>query len=175
MSAPDLFGATEPASPTIGLMVKLDRDIDRAQPCCDNIARILPGKPPHAGELRCAACDRHRGWAPHALITFITETARRFGAPNEPPVWRQQEKTTMAFEQKDNTGSVFKNDRKTEETHPDRTGSAMINGTEFWVNGWLRRSKQGAQYLALSFKPKDEQSSETTKPKAKELSDTIPF
>ena len=85
---PDLFGATpEPASPAIGMTVKLDRDIDRQQPCHDNIARILPGKPPHAGELRCAACHRHRGWAPQALIAFITETARRFGAPNEPPVW----------------------------------------------------------------------------------------
>ena len=160
---PDLFGATpEPASPAIDMTVKLDRDIDRQQPCHDNIARILPGKPPHAGELRCAACHRHRGWAPHALIAFITETARRFGAPNEPPVWRRQEKT-MAFEQKDNAGVIFVNDRKTEEKHPDRTGTVMVGGKLYYANGWLKKTKDGRPYLSLTFKPKVEDDAKSGK------------
>jgi hypothetical protein len=55
---PDLFGATpEPASPAIGMRVKLDRDIDRARPCHDNLAILHPGKPPHSAELRCATCS----------------------------------------------------------------------------------------------------------------------
>jgi hypothetical protein len=175
MSAPDLFGATEPASPTNGMMVKLDRDIDRAQPCHDNIAYILPGKPPHAGELRCAACDRHRGWAPHALITFITETARRFGAPNEPHVWRQQEKTPMAFEQKDNAGAIFVNDRKTEENHPDRTGTVMVGGKLYYANGWLKKAKDGRTYLSLSFKPKVDDDAKSSKSLSEGISRETPF
>jgi hypothetical protein len=172
---PDLFSAMpEPPSPTITMMVKLDRDIDRAQPCHDNIDRILPGKPPHAGELRCAACDRHRGWAPLALITFITETARRFGAPNEPPVWRQQEKT-MAFEQKDNTGAIFVNDRKTEDTHPDRTGTVMVGGKLYYANGWLKKAKDGRTYLFLSFKPKVEDDAKSSKSLNEGMSRATPF
>ena len=172
----DLFGATaEPtATAAVDMMVKLDRDIDRAQPCHDNIARILPGKPPHAGELRCAACDRHRGWAPQALITFNTETARRFGAPNEPPVWRQQEKT-MTFEQKDNTGAIFVNDRKTEETHPDRTGTVMVGGKLYYANGWLKKAKDGRTYLSLSFKPKVEDDAKSSKSLSEGIGRETPF
>jgi hypothetical protein len=175
---PDLFGATpEPTSPAVGMMVKLDRDIDRAQPCHDNIAYILPGKPPHAGELRCATCDRHRGWAPHALIAFITETARRFGAPNEPPVWRQQHKENadMAFQQKPNRGSLFKNDEKSKPEDRDYAGSINIEGREFWLSGWISETKKGSKYLSLAVKPKD---GEKAKPKAsarEELNDAIRF
>jgi len=33
----------------------------------------------------------------------------------------------MAYEQKPNTGSLFKNDRKEADTHPDYKGSALID------------------------------------------------
>jgi hypothetical protein len=62
----------------------------------------------------------------------------------------------MAFAHKENTGSVFVNERKSEDTHPDRSGSALINGVEMWVNGWLRKTKDGEPYLYLTFKPKEE-------------------
>jgi hypothetical protein len=50
------------ASPLCGVQVKLARNIDQQQPCHRNVAIVHPGKGPHAGELRCADCDRHRGW-----------------------------------------------------------------------------------------------------------------
>jgi hypothetical protein len=62
----------------------------------------------------------------------------------------------MAFEPKDNTGSIWAN-------HPDRTGSALIGGRKYWLNGWLKKTKDGKSYLSLSFKPKDHPS----KPAAK--------
>jgi len=70
------------------MTVKLDRDIDRARPCHDNLAVLHPGKPPHSAELRCAACNAHRGWLPQTVLNFIIETTRRFGAPTEPIVVR---------------------------------------------------------------------------------------
>jgi len=77
--------------PVIGLTVKLDRDIDRQRPCHDNVVIIQPGKAPHAGELRCAKCNAHRGWAPKAMLDFVTETMKRFGAPQF-ITWRQETK-----------------------------------------------------------------------------------
>jgi hypothetical protein len=62
----------------------------------------------------------------------------------------------MAFEQRENSGAIFVNDRKTEDTHPDRAGTALIGGVEYWVSGWLKKSRDGQPYLSLAFKPKNE-------------------
>jgi hypothetical protein len=59
----------------------------------------------------------------------------------------------MAFELKDNSGSLFINERKEASTHPDRTGSAVIDGKHYYVNGWIKDGKKG-KFLSLSFKPK---------------------
>jgi hypothetical protein len=40
----------------------------------------------------------------------------------------------MAYEQKDNSGSIFKNDRKESANHPDAKGSCMIDGVEYWIS-----------------------------------------
>jgi hypothetical protein len=61
----------------------------------------------------------------------------------------------MAFEPKDNTGSIWANDKRQADNHPDRTGSALIGGREYWLNGWLKKTKDNKSYLSLSFKPKD--------------------
>lgn len=38
----------------------------------------------------------------------------------------------------DLTGSLFINDRKATENHPDYKGSITINGQKYWLSGWLR-------------------------------------
>lgn len=63
--------------------------------------------------------------------------------------------TKIAFAPKDNTGSIWANDKKQSDNHPDRTGSALIGGREYWLKGWLKKTKDGKSYLSLSFKPKD--------------------
>jgi hypothetical protein len=88
----------------------------------------------------------------------------------------------MAYEQRDNSGSVFNNDRKEKDTHPDRTGKAMIGGVMYYVNGWIKETVKG-KYLSLSFKPIEQQSiSERAMPKRDpissgraEMADDIPF
>ena len=55
----------------------------------------------------------------------------------------------------DNSGAIFVNEKKTADNHPDRSGSAIIGGREYWLNGWLKKTKDGKPYLSLSFKPKD--------------------
>lgn len=56
-------------------------------------------------------------------------------------------------EHQDNAGSMFKNDRKTKDSHPDITGSAMVNGVEFYVSGWRKNGAKG-DFYSLSFKAK---------------------
>ena len=72
----------------IGLCVRLDRHVDRLLGCHDNIAVIGEGRGPHAAQLRCAECNRHRGWLSHATTNFLRETVRTFGVPDEPFVIR---------------------------------------------------------------------------------------
>jgi len=49
----------------------------------------------------------------------------------------------MAFVPKEGSGSLFKNKRKTTETHPDYTGSMMVNGKEHWLSAWVKEGKNG--------------------------------
>ena len=59
------------------------------------------------------------------------------------------------FTPKDNSGAVFVNDRKEPGSQqPDRSGSALIGGVEYYVDGWLKKGAKGP-FLSLAFKPKD--------------------
>lgn len=86
----------------------------------------------------------------------------------------------MSFEQRDNSGSMFANDRKTSDNHPDRSGTAMIGGVEYFVDGWLKRTKDGKPWLSLSFKRKDKQKgaaprqSQTTRRQSSGFDDDAP-
>ena len=56
----------------------------------------------------------------------------------------------MAYEQKDMSGALFKNARKTKESHPDYRGDVTIEGHKYELVGWLRKSqKSGATFLSL--------------------------
>lgn len=88
----------------------------------------------------------------------------------------------MAYEQRDNTGSIFKNDRKTPGSkQPDRSGNALIDGVAYFVDGWIKTDKNGQQWLSLSFKRKDKQPGARDEPArasgggAPAMDDSIPF
>lgn len=73
-----------------------------------------------------------------------------------------------------NRGSLFKNDKKTEEKHPDMSGSININGTEYWISGWKKQSKAGTGFISLSVRPKEvvrQSSQPTSKAKAQDFDD----
>lgn len=60
-----------------------------------------------------------------------------------------------------NRGSIWPNQKKEKDTHPDFTGSLNVNGVEFWVSAWKRKPDANPKSPSLSFsvKPKDEQQS----------------
>ena len=61
----------------------------------------------------------------------------------------------MAYEQKDNSGTLFKNEKREKDAHPHATGSALIDGVEYWVSAWTKEGAKG-RFQSLSFKPKQE-------------------
>ena len=56
-----------------------------------------------------------------------------------------------------NTGAIFKNDRKETDRHPDYNGSCEINGVEMWMSAWIKTSKNGKKFMSFSFNPKEVQ------------------
>jgi hypothetical protein len=84
----------------------------------------------------------------------------------------------MAYETKDFTGSLFKNDKKESDNHPNAKGSAKIGGVEYWVAAWTKKDKNGNPWQSLAFKPKDQQQTAPAKKDPRDLSDLdddVPF
>lgn len=64
----------------------------------------------------------------------------------------------MPFEQRDLSGALFKNDRRTKESQPHYRGNCKIDGTEYWVSGWIKTPQGGGdKYMSLAFTAKDQQ------------------
>jgi len=55
------------------------------------------------------------------------------------------------METKNNSGAIFKNDKKTAETHPDYKGKVNVNGADMEVALWLKESKSGLKYFSATF------------------------
>jgi len=73
-----------------------------------------------------------------------------------------------------NSGFIGKNSRKTEEKHPDITGSVNVDGREYWISGW-----KNAKGYGLKIKPKDaaqqsQQSRSASAPQNDPFDDDLP-
>jgi len=73
-----------------------------------------------------------------------------------------------------NRGSLFKNDKKTEEKHPDLSGSINIEGVEYWISSWKKTSKAGTPFFSLSVRQKQEINRQSSQPTAKAKADSFP-
>ena len=70
------------------------------------------------------------------------------------------------YEQRDNSGSLFKVDEsKKRERGPDYSGTAMIDGAEYFMDAWLKSSESGRRWMSFSFKRKEKQAAKPAKPK----------
>lgn len=58
----------------------------------------------------------------------------------------------MPYEMKEGTFSLFVNNRKTKQMHPDRTGKIRLNGKTYFLSGWMRETKDGSKYMSGTVK-----------------------
>jgi hypothetical protein len=73
-----------------------------------------------------------------------------------------------------NSGIISKNERKTETKHPDISGQANVDGTDYWVSGWLKEGSRG-KFYSLQFKLKEAKKVSTTSNAGNDIDDEIPF
>lgn len=88
----------------------------------------------------------------------------------------------MAFEHKNNSGSIFKNKYKTEDKHPDHQGGCKIicdkcgHANELRISAWINELKDGTgKYFGLLFS-KHQPKEQSTPVRTQEVfDDDIPF
>jgi len=81
------------------------------------------------------------------------------------------------MEKRDNTGVLFKNDRKDSEKHPDYKGSLIVGGQDYWLSAWIKEGK-GGKFMGLALSPKEPQEKPSERSKSTgfdDMADDIPF
>lgn len=80
-------------------------------------------------------------------------------------------------EARNNSGVLFKNDKKESEKHPDYKGSMIVNGEDYWLSAWIKEGKNG-KFMGLALSPKDDQPPAKSTPRpSKQMDDDsdLPF
>ena len=67
----------------------------------------------------------------------------------------------MAYEQKDMTGSLWPNKKREKDTHPNVTGSVLIDGKTYYLSGWTKQTNDGVKWISLSVKAAEEKKPES--------------
>jgi uncharacterized protein (DUF736 family) len=85
----------------------------------------------------------------------------------------------MAYEQKDMTGNLFKNDKADNPKRPDYRGSITIEGRQWELSAWIQEGQKG-KYMSIKAQPPRERAAPTPQAaqvakEAAEFSDDIPF
>lgn len=71
-----------------------------------------------------------------------------------------------------NKGVLFRNERRQNDKQPEYTGNINFDGTDCWLNAWVKTDKNGRKYFSLSVKKKEPRGEES---QADEFEEDVPF
>lgn len=71
----------------------------------------------------------------------------------------------MSYQQKDNSGALFKNEDKQEDTHADYRGSITVAGVDYFIDAWVNVAQSGRKYFGLRVKEKQQQGQQADQPR----------
>jgi hypothetical protein len=83
----------------------------------------------------------------------------------------------VTYQQKDGTGSLFKNDKGDNPKRPDYRGSVTIEGRQWELSAWIQEGQKG-KYMSIKAQVPRERSAAPQQPaesKPADLDDDIPF
>ena len=83
----------------------------------------------------------------------------------------------MAYEPKPGSFSLFKNDRKEKDSHPDYQGDGIdLDGKPVWVSAWLKHGAKGT-FMSCSMNLKEAKKETPRKPAVTDPFDdtSLPF
>ena len=79
--------------------------------------------------------------------------------------------------QRDNSGVLFRNEKKDNERAPEYKGNITVDGKDYWLSAWIKEGKSG-KFMGLAVSPKEEykaKPSERSKATGFDSDDSMPF
>ena len=81
-----------------------------------------------------------------------------------------------------NRGQIWGNDRKSDDSQPDFRGSINVEGVEYWMSAWKRKSDANPKAPALRFSIQKKETAndalekaQSAPPEMDSFDDSIPF
>jgi hypothetical protein len=80
----------------------------------------------------------------------------------------------VTYQQKDGTGSLFKNDKGDNPKRPDYRGSVTIEGRQWELSAWIQEGQKG-KYMSIKAQPPRERATPQPPADPTPFNDDVPF
>jgi len=78
------------------------------------------------------------------------------------------------MEKRDNSGVLFRADKKENDRAPDYKGNITVNGQDYWLSAWIKEGKSG-KFMGLALSPKEDYQPKQAPKKASFDDEDLPF